>query len=132
MYHGNLKVCQQKNVPNSTTTDNSLYNSLLIIVFTTYTPNGIIFFVYELDTWSPELNSDFTLKDCLFGGVKLAKCADPDNYQNSYQKIINTSSIFNYFSRSNRKFHLSLHNNGSNSFLFVTATKIYQLKINDS
>ena len=25
-------------------------------------------------------NSDFTLKDCLFGGVKLAKNADPDKY----------------------------------------------------
>ena len=32
------------------------------------------------------------------------------------------------FSRSNRKFCLSLHYNGSNSFLFVNATKIYQFK----
>ena len=29
------------------------------------------------------------------------------------------------FSRSNRKFCLSLHYNGRNSFLFVKATKIY-------
>ena len=36
------------------------------------------------------------------------------------------------FSRSNRKFHLSLHYDGSNSFLFVNATKIYQFKANDS
>ena len=36
------------------------------------------------------------------------------------------------FSRSNRKFCLSLHYNESNSFLFVSATKIYQLKANDS
>ena len=35
---------------------------------------------YELDTWSQALNSDFTLKDCLFGGVKLTKNADPDKY----------------------------------------------------
>ena len=42
-------------------------------------PNMIIFFiVYELDTWSRYLSSDFTLKDCLFGGVKLAKNSDPD------------------------------------------------------
>ena len=27
--------------------------------------NRINFFVYELDTWSRDLNSDFTLKDCL-------------------------------------------------------------------
>ena len=26
------------------------------------------------------MNSDFTLKGCLFGGVKLAKNADPDKY----------------------------------------------------
>ena len=36
--------------------------------------------VYELDTWSQDLNSDFTLKDRLFGGVKLSKNADPDKY----------------------------------------------------
>ena len=36
------------------------------------------------------------------------------------------------FSRSNRKFCLSLHYNWSNSFLFVNATKIYQFKANDS
>ena len=36
------------------------------------------------------------------------------------------------FSISNAKFCLSLHYNGSNSFLFVNATKIYQVKTNDS
>ena len=36
--------------------------------------------IYELDTWSRNLNSDFTLKDCLFGSVKLAKNADLDKY----------------------------------------------------
>ena len=36
------------------------------------------------------------------------------------------------FSRSNRKFCLSLHYNGSNCFLFVNATKIYQFKAKDS
>ena len=35
------------------------------------------------------------------------------------------------FSRSQRKFCLSLHCNGSNSFLFVNATKIYQFKAKD-
>ena len=70
------------------TTDNSLCpsikwygNSNSCLVFkgsclkqknATYTPPKRInfFIVYELDTWSPDLNSDFTLKDCLFGGVK--------------------------------------------------------------
>ena len=36
------------------------------------------------------------------------------------------------FSRSNRKFCLSLHYNWSNSFLFVNATKLYQIKAKDS
>ena len=43
------------------------------------TSNRIIFFiVYELDTWSRDLNFDFTLKYCLFVGVKLAKSSDQD------------------------------------------------------
>ena len=43
-------------------------------------PNRITFFIiYELGTWSQDLNSNFTLKDWLFGDVKLAKNADPDN-----------------------------------------------------
>ena len=36
------------------------------------------------------------------------------------------------FTQSNRKFCLSLHYNGSNSFLFVNATKTYQFKVKDS
>ena len=36
------------------------------------------FVVYELGTWSRDLNSDFILKDCLFEGVNLAEKADPD------------------------------------------------------
>ena len=36
------------------------------------------------------------------------------------------------FSRSDRKFCLSLHYNGSNSFLFANATKVYQFKAKDS
>ena len=44
-------------------------------------PNRINFFiVYELGTWSRDLNSDFTLKDCLFRVVKLAKNTDQNKY----------------------------------------------------
>ena len=38
----------------------------------------------------------------------------------------------NSFTQSNRKYVLSLHYIGSNSFLFVNAAKIYQFKENDS
>ena len=36
------------------------------------------------------------------------------------------------FTQSGKRFVLSLHYNGSNSFLFVNATKIYQFKAKDS
>ena len=42
------------------------------------------------------------------------------------------AEYFTNFTRSQRKFCLSLHYNGSNSFLFVKATKIYQFKTKDS
>ena len=49
----------------------------------TFTPNNIVnlFIVDELYTCSQDLNTDFTLKDCLFGAVKLTK--DPDEYSHS-------------------------------------------------
>ena len=49
---------------------------------TTFTPLNVIiyFIIYELNTWSRELNSDVNLKDCLFAVVKLAGNADPDKY----------------------------------------------------
>ena len=40
-----------------------------------------LFIVYELDKWSRDLSTDFTLKDCLFGSIKLTKNADPDKYK---------------------------------------------------
>ena len=45
-----------------------------------YTSPNTFFIVYELDSWSRDLNSEFTLKDCLFGGIRLNKNADPDKY----------------------------------------------------
>ena len=33
---------------------------------------------YELHTWSKDLNTDFTLGNCLFGAVKLTNNADSD------------------------------------------------------
>ena len=42
-----------------------------------------IFIIHESGKWSRDLISDFTLKDCLFGGVELAKNDDPDKYVNT-------------------------------------------------
>ena len=41
-------------------------------------------YAYELDAWSQDLNTAFTLKDCLFGAVKLTKNNNPDKYNNPY------------------------------------------------
>ena len=46
-----------------------------------------MFIVYELDTWSRDLYSNFTLKDCLFGGIKLAINVDSDKYVHSGYNI---------------------------------------------
>ena len=42
---------------------------------TPFTPTSVVnlFFVYELDIWSQDLNTDFTLKYILFGVVELNK-----------------------------------------------------------
>ena len=46
--------------------------------------------------------------------------------------LVGEAKYFISFTQSNRKFCLSLHYNGSKSFLFVNATKIYQFKARDS
>ena len=54
-----------------------------------FTPNTVVnlFIVYELERWLRNLNSDFTLKDCLFEAVKLTINADPDKYKYSGYSI---------------------------------------------
>ena len=50
-----------------------------------FTPNNVVnlFIVHDLDAWSKKLNTDFTLKDRLFGAIKLTKNADLDKYKYS-------------------------------------------------
>ena len=154
-----------------------------------FTPKNVVslFIVYELDnTWPRDLNTDFTLKNCLFGSLKLTKNADSDKYSYSGYGIgFDSCSYFSLsdntternvvifeadmnssvhtdnkgkdilildegptqglddttltaevkysinFTQSNRKFCLSLHYNGSNSFLFVNGTKIHEFKAKD-
>ena len=68
-----------------------------------------------------------TLENCLFRSVKLTKNADPDKYKYSAEAIYAIN-----FTQPNKRFALNLHCNGSNSFLFVNATKINQSKAKDS
>ena len=39
--------------------------------------------MYELNIWSQDLNAEFTLKDCLFGALKLSKNFNPNKYSYS-------------------------------------------------
>ena len=85
------------------------------------------------------------VKMSLFFGVDMSSSVHIDNKEKHIsilgkgptQGLVNTllTAEAQYsinFSRSNREFCLSLHYNGSNSFLFVNVTKMYQFKTQDS
>ena len=42
-----------------------------------------LYISYTLDPWSRDLNTDFTLGNCLFGTAKLTKNPDPNKYEYS-------------------------------------------------
>ena len=52
-------------------------------------PNKVInlYISYLLTPWFRNLDTDFTLSNCLFGSVKLTKNADPDKYKYSRYSI---------------------------------------------
>ena len=75
-----------------------------------------IYIVYDLES-NLDYNPDFTLENCLFGGVKITKNADGDMYN---------------FSETRKKFCFSLHYNGANSYLFVNGTEMIKFKAKDS
>ena len=146
-----------------------------------------LYISYTLGSQLRNLNTDFTLGNCLFGSIKLTKNADLDKYKytgygigfdscseflftdGSYGKSViifgadMSSSVHvdnkekdililgegptqglddttltaeaKYpinFTQSRKRFVLSLHYNGSNSFLYVNATKVYQFKAKNS
>ena len=141
---------------------------------------------YTLDPQLRITKTDFTIRNCLFGSVKLTKNADSDKYKcNGYgigfdfrsefsftdgrtgryvitfgteinssvhvdnkgkdilifcegptqglDHLLTTEAIYVIsFTQSTKRFALSVHDNGSNSVLFVNAIKIYQFKAKDS
>ena len=74
---------------------------------------------------SSSLHIDSKRKDILILGEGPTQGLDDTTLTAEAEYLIN-------FATSRRKFCLSLHCNGSNSFLFVNATRIYQFKANDS
>ena len=68
-----------------------------------------LYIYYTLDPWSRDLDTDFTLGNCLFGSVKYTKNTDPDKYKYSGYAI-------GFDSRS--KFSLTDGSMGKNVFIF--------------
>ena len=56
---------------------------------TPITPKNVanVFIVYGLGSWPQDIDTDFTLGGCLFGGLKLTKTAYPDKYSCSGYSI---------------------------------------------
>ena len=91
-----------------------------------YIPKKLIniYISYTLTPWLRNLNTDLTLKNCLFGSVNLIKNADPDKYKySSYSIEFDFLSEFLFtdgsmgekcnFTQPKKRFELCLHYNGS-------------------
>ena len=74
---------------------------------------------------SSSVHLDNKGKDILILGKGSSKRLDSTTLTTEAKYPIN-------FTQSGKRFILSLHYNGSNSFLFVNATKVYQFKAKDS
>ena len=64
-----------------------------------FTPSNIVnlFTVYELGKWLQNLNVKFSLKDYLFGAVKLTKNSNPNKYSYSWYGIgFDCRSLFSF------------------------------------
>ena len=63
-----------------------------------------LYISYTLDKLAIDLDTDFTLGNCLFGAVKLTENADPDKYEYSgYGKGFDSRSQFSWTDGSNGK-----------------------------
>ena len=74
---------------------------------------------------SSSVHVDNKGKDILILGEEPTKGLDDNTLTAEAKCTIN-------FTQSGKRFVLSLHSNGSNNFLFVNATKVYQFKAKNS
>ena len=62
-----------------------------------FTPQNVVnlFIAYKLDTWSRDLNTNCSIKHCLFGAAKLSKNVNPDKHKcRNYRIGFDSSSEF--------------------------------------
>ena len=100
--HENLKDCQKRvsklyiklNFSNNKRIGANFIGNCFIQYNISFTDRSVenLFIVYELDTWSGNLNKEFTLCDCLFGAAKFTN-TDPEKYvYNGYGFGLNARS----------------------------------------
>ena len=54
-----------------------------------------LFIAYKLDIWSRDLNTNCSIKHCLFGAAKLSENINPDKYKcRNYRIGFDSSSEF--------------------------------------
>ena len=85
-----------------------------------------IYIFYSLNPWSlSNLNTDFTLNNCLFGSLKLTKNSNPDKYQyNSYGIGFDSCSEFSFTDGNMRKMSLFLELIWAHLYRLMTKIKI--------
>ena len=83
-----------------------------------------MFIICELETWSKDLNTDFTLGDCLLGAVKLAK--------NAVKILVLGEDPTDGLLNQERKFVYVYTSMEAKVLLYANGKKIYQFKAKDS
>ena len=73
-----------------------------------------IYIVYKLDPLASTRDKSFTIQNALFGAMQITKNAT-DNSKTIYAE----KNFYRNFTDFGKKFILSLHYNGDNSYLFV-------------
>ena len=92
-----------------------------------------LYIPYTLGLQLRNLNSDFTLVNCLFGSVKLTKNSDLDEYKyTGYGIGFDSRSEFSFTDGSYGKNVILFGADMSSSVHVVNATKVYQFKAKHS
>ena len=87
-----------------------------------------IYCVYKLDPIASSRDTTFTIQNALFGAMQITKNTDTSKYAICIYYAICRKMFYRNFTDPGKKFMLSLHYNGNNSYLFVNGR--HELKFN--
>ena len=97
---GYLKVCQMKVLNlllHSPKFPVKLNGSYLKVARVSFTPNKIrnLYIVFEIKSWPSYFDNGFTLRNSLFGAIKVSENPDPNKYPYSvYGILVNVCETF--------------------------------------